>query len=77
MRTSTMYYEAAMEQARELVMDLAAAGISGRIEDINADCSAYPCPDGLESWSGETCAITVTTLDGVVFDCAYWCCKEC
>lgn len=77
MRTSTMYYEDALQHARELVNELAADGIKGHIDDINADCSAYPCPDGLDSWSGETCAITVTTLEGVVFDCAYWCRKEC
>ena len=70
-----MYYEDAMQQAREIVNELAADDIS--IDDISADCCAYPCPDGLESWSGETCAITVTTLDGVIFDCAYWCSKEC
>ena len=72
-----MYYEDALQHARELVNELAADGIRGHIDDISADCSAYPCPACLESWSGETCAITVTTLEGVVFDCAYWCNKEC
>ena len=65
-----MYYEDAMQHAREMVNQLAADGIRGHIDDINADCSAFPCPDGLDSWSGETCAITVTTLTGAVFECA-------
>ena len=71
-----MFYEDALTMARELVNDLAESGVTGHIDDINADCCSYPCPDGLDSWSGETCAITVTTLDGVIFDCAYWCSKE-
>lgn len=44
------------------------------VEECPASCSSFPCPDGLESWSGETSGI-------YVYDCetgeellavAYW-----
>jgi hypothetical protein len=44
------------------------------VERGSANCSAFPCPDILESWSGETNAIYVYDVSSreEIFACAYW-----
>lgn len=43
------------------------------VTDRSADCDAFPCPHGLDSWSGETSALYIEDEDlNEVFAVAYW-----
>lgn len=43
------------------------------VEDHSADCAAFPCPRGLDSWSGETSALYIYNEENEeVYAVAYW-----
>jgi hypothetical protein len=60
--------------AERLVNDF----VNGRddvvVEERPASCSTFPCPDGLESWSGETSGVYVYDCNTgeELFAVAYW-----
>lgn len=46
---------------------------NGYIEESSNDCSKYPCPRELDSWSGETNVYNVyNENDELVASVAYW-----
>lgn len=66
------FYDSA--DAERVVNDFVNGRDDVEVEERPASCSAFPCPDGLESWSGETSGV-------FVYDCntgeellgvAYW-----
>ena len=43
------------------------------VRESSADCDAFPCPRGLDSWSGETSALYIEDEDlNEIFAVAYW-----
>lgn len=58
-------------------LEMVNAYIDGE-KDLNirkgaADCSNFPCPEELDSWSGQTNAFYVEDADGnEVYAVAYW-----
>jgi hypothetical protein len=61
-------------EAEKMVNDF----VNGRddvvVEERPASCSAFPCPVGLESWSGETSGVYVYDINTgeELFAVAYW-----
>lgn len=62
---SCYYYEDAKCIAKTLQ--------GANLRNISVDCAAYPCPNELESWSGEASAIAVEDVNGnIIAIVAYW-----
>ena len=70
---SAMSYNEAMEMINDYVADHS-DNENLVIEHRSADCSSFPCPLGLDTWSGETSAIYVwdSEENEDVFAVAYW-----
>jgi hypothetical protein len=71
--TAVTYNEAlaGVNQRAELLKEY---GINTYVEERSADCSAFPCPNELGTWSGETNAIYLYNdeTNEEMFACAYW-----
>lgn len=74
MRTSTLTYNEALAEVNQRVEWLKEDGVNTYIEERSADCSAFPCPNELGTWSGETNAIYLYNeeTNEEIFVCAYW-----
>lgn len=80
MRTSVLNHSEAINEVKEWLKDenLEWNGKQKHIgdfivEDNSADCSAFPCPRELDSWSGEVNALYIYNEDGKeLFAVAYW-----
>lgn len=71
MRVSTLTYEECTQRVDEFLNDYRG---DVYVEEGAADCSKFPCPRGLDDWSGETNAIYVydVSTGEEIFSCAYW-----
>lgn len=72
MRTSVINYDEALQEVNNFLDDYELDSIYA--EEGAASCSNFPCPEGLDNWSGETNAIYVYHIPTgeEVFACAYW-----
>lgn len=83
MRTSVYLYDEAINEVKNYLASEELQWNEGErwvgdysIEFGSADCSAFPCPERLDNWSGETSAIYVYKDNKEVFAVAYWCCED-
>lgn len=80
MRTSVINYRDAVNEVKEWFkgegLEWNGEKYLGNfmIEDRSADCDAFPCPCGLDSWSGETSALYIYDYEEneEKFAVAYW-----
>lgn len=79
MRTSVITYNEAVNEVKDFFREKGLEWNNEKyinqytVRENSADCDAFPCPRGLDSWSGETSALYVEDEDlNEVFAVAYW-----
>lgn len=79
MRTSVINYNEAVNEVKEWFKDRGLEWNGKKyvgdysVEERSADCEAFPCPRGLDTWSGEISAIYICNEDcEELFAVAYW-----
>lgn len=79
MRTSVINYSEAINEVKEWLKDENLEWNGQKyignfiVEEHPADCNAFPCPRGLDTWSGETSAFYIYNEDcEELFAVAYW-----
>ena len=79
MRTSVINYNEAVNEVKEWLKDRGLEWNGKKnvgdysVEDKSADCSTFPCPRELDSWSGEVNALYIYNEDcEELFAVAYW-----
>lgn len=79
MRTSVINYSEAINEVKEWLKDENLEWNGEKyvgnyiVKDGSADCDAFPCPYGMDSWGGETSALYVyNEYNEELFAVAYW-----